>query len=162
MNDTGLRDFDFLMGAWRVFHRRLKARLAGSTTWEEFDGTCAARKILGAQGNIDDNVINIPGGTYRAATMRAFDPAMRRWAIWWLDARSPRSLDAPVVGAFEDGVGTFYAEDNLGDLPIRVRFLWTRISSASPRWEQAFSPDAGATWETNWTMDFTRDVQNEG
>jgi hypothetical protein len=24
------------------------------------------------------------------------------------------------------------------------------------RWEQAFSDDGGATWETNWTMDFAR------
>ena len=25
-----------------------------------------------------------------------------------------------------------------------------------PRWEQAFSRDAGITWETNWTMEFRR------
>ena len=27
---------------------------------------------------------------------------------------------------------------------------------ANPTWEQAFSADAGATWETNWTMEFRR------
>jgi hypothetical protein len=26
----------------------------------------------------------------------------------------------------------------------------------SPRWEQAFSADGGANWETNWIMNFTR------
>jgi hypothetical protein len=31
--------FDFLIGDWRVAHRRLKERLVGSTTWEEFGGT---------------------------------------------------------------------------------------------------------------------------
>ena len=36
-----------------------------------------------------------------------------------------------------------------------MRFLWTR--GASPRWEQAFSADGGKTWETNWTMDMTRE-----
>jgi hypothetical protein len=30
------------------------------------------------------------------------------------------------------------------------------IPLESPRWEQAFSPDGGTTWETNWVMDFTR------
>jgi hypothetical protein len=37
----------------------------------------------------------------------------------------------------------------------RVRFLWTQVTSGRPHWEQAFSADAGANWETNWTMDFT-------
>jgi hypothetical protein len=46
---TGARDFDFLVGEWRVHHRRLKP---GSNEWVEFDGTCASRKILGGLGNI--------------------------------------------------------------------------------------------------------------
>lgn len=37
-----------------------------------------------------------------------------------------------------------------------VRFEWTRPHSDAPRWEQAFSPDGGRTWETNWVMNFTR------
>ena len=40
--------------------------------------------------------------------------------------------------------------------PIRVRFLWSRITDTSARWEQAFSLDGGGSWETNWIMDFTR------
>jgi NIPSNAP len=31
------------------------------------------------------------------------------------------------------------------------------VTSATPRWEQAFSVDGGKTWETNWIMDFTRE-----
>jgi hypothetical protein len=30
------------------------------------------------------------------------------------------------------------------------------MDPANPRWEQAFSDDAGKSWETNWTMDFRR------
>jgi hypothetical protein len=40
--------------------------------------------------------------------------------------------------------------------PIRVRFLWLEITARSPRWEQAFSPDGGTSWKTNWIMTFTR------
>jgi hypothetical protein len=147
--------FDFLIGDWRVAHRRLKDRLAGSTTWEEFGGTCTARKILGGHGNIDDNLIELPAGAYRAATLRAFDPASQRWMIWWLDARKPGALDTPMIGGFAEGVGTFYADDAWQGRPMRVRFLWTRLGTGSPRWEQAFSLDAGASWETNWVMDFS-------
>jgi hypothetical protein len=46
-------------------------------------------------------------------------------------------------------------EDLLAGRPIRVRFDWTR-GATTARWEQAFSPDGGETWETNWVAEFTR------
>jgi hypothetical protein len=156
MTSPSEHDFDFLHGRWRVFHHRLRERLAGNDEWQEFDGTCSAQPLLGGQGNVDDNVINLPGGSYRAASFRAFDPQTRRWAIWWLDARNPHSVDVPVVGSFERGTGTFYADDTFKGRPIRVRFRWADTHTASPRWEQAFSPDGGSTWELNWTMRFER------
>jgi hypothetical protein len=150
------RDFDFQIGAWTVKHRRLKDRLVNCQVWEEFDGTCVMSTILGGNGNIDDNVLHIPSGTYRAVTLRAFDPIKQTWAIWWLDSRAPHSLDVPVVGAFEGNVGAFYAEDIVNGVTVRVRFLWTETDTASPKWEQAMSTDKGETWETNWTMLFER------
>ncbi|WP_328926283.1 MULTISPECIES: hypothetical protein [unclassified Streptomyces] len=39
---------------------------------------------------------------------------------------------------------------------VRVRFVWSRTSSGSPRWEQFFSADGGDSWLHNWTMDLTR------
>lgn len=152
----GVHDFDFFTGSWSVHHRRLKERLANNHEWVEFEGTGTAQKILGGFGNIDDNVLDLPGGAYRAVTLRAYDPEKKQWSIWWLDRRSPGHLDPPVVGRFENGVGTFYADDTFNGKPIRVRFLWTRVMSNTPHWEQAFSVDGGKTWETNWTMDFTR------
>jgi hypothetical protein len=59
-----------------------------------------------------------------------------------------------VVGRFADGVGMFYADDVLGEKPIRIRFTWCVREGGQPHWEQAFSADGGETWETNWTMDF--------
>src|SRR5687767_13791541 len=48
---SGLRDFDFLVGEWRVQHRRLKERLADNHEWVEFDGTCANRPLMDGWGN---------------------------------------------------------------------------------------------------------------
>ncbi|MCW3846568.1 DUF1579 domain-containing protein [Sphingomonas sp. LB-2] len=149
-------DFDFQQGSWRVRHRRLRARLAGCTDWDEFDGTCEQRPVLGGNGNIEDNLLHLPGGSYRAVALRAFDPASRRWAIWWLDDRAPHALEIPVTGGFEGGVGTFLADDVLDGRPIRIRLLWLATDTDTPRWEQAFSADGGQSWETNWTMDFMR------
>jgi hypothetical protein len=156
-NVTGLHDFDFLVGEWQVHHRKLKERLADNHDWIEFDGTLSNRKILGGWGNIDDNVLDLPGDTYRGVGIRAYDPKTARWAIWWLDGRNPfGAMDPPVIGSFENGVGNFYGDDTLRGKPVRVRYTWSRITPRSCHWEQALSPDEGKTWETNWIMDFQR------
>lgn len=150
------RDFDFQVGSWAVTHRRLAERLTNSTDWEEFNGTCTMAKVLGGNGNVEDNVLQIASGSYRAVALRSFDASSQCWAIWWLDSRSPHSLDVPVIGKFDNGVGAFYANDSLNEISVRVRFLWLQTDTATPRWEQAMSTDGGESWETNWTMDFHR------
>ena len=155
-NMSSASDFDFLIGHWSVFHRRLKQRLAGSTEWEEFPGTTSCRKILGEAGNSDDNYLQLPGDPYYAMTVRTFDPRSENWSIWWFDGRHPASLDPPVKGRFIEGVGTFFAADTFQGLPIVVRFLWDACDPTAPRWEQSFSDDNGSTWEVNWTMVFSR------
>ena len=153
---SAVHDFDFYMGSWRIHHRRLKERLAGNDEWEEFDGTSVAWSLLGGAGNVDDNVLELPAGTYRAVSLRSFDPVTNQWSIWWLDGRNPRSIEPPVVGGFENGVGTFIGDDTFNGKPILVRFIWSHITATTCRWEQAFSPDGGATWEVNWIMESTR------
>src|SRR5260370_10546688 len=99
-------DFDFLIGNWIVCHRKLKQRLAHSDDWETFSGTCEMRTLLDGSANVDDNLLEAPERTYRAASLRAFDSATKLWSIWWLDSRHPSQLDVPVVGEFRTGVGT--------------------------------------------------------
>lgn len=149
-------DFDFLPGSWRVHHRRLRHRLAGSDEWEEFEGSSEVRPILGGAGFVDDNVIELPAGTYRSISLRTYDPATDSWSIWWLDGRTPSRLDPPMIGRFDGGVGTFMGEDTFDGRPILVRFLWSNVTEHAADWEQAFSPDGGRTWEVNWRMALTR------
>lgn len=156
-NLTGLHDFDFLVGEWKVRHRKLKERLAGSHDWLEFDGSMSMRKLMDGRANVDDNVFETPGGAYRGVGLRAYDPKTGQWAIWWLDSRNPfGELDPPVKGGFKDGVGTFYSDDTLRGKSIRVRYTWSRITATSAQWDQAFSADGGKTWETNWVMRFEK------
>lgn len=44
----GRHDFDFLVGRWRVEHRRLRERLVGCTEWDTFIGETECRHINGA------------------------------------------------------------------------------------------------------------------
>ena len=147
-------DFGFLMGRWRVRHHRLKRRLANCAEWDDFWGTSSARPLLGG-GNIDENEIPLPGDPYIGVTLRTVDQS-GTWRIYWFDSRNRAMVDQPMVGRFENGVGLFHAEHMFEGRPIRVRFLWSRPTDATCRWEQAFAADGGCMWETNWVMDFSR------
>jgi hypothetical protein len=150
-------DFDFLVGRWRVSHRRLVGRLVGSTEWEAFDGECTMQKMLGGQANVDDNVLHAPAGTYRAMTIRVFDPDTRAWSIYWIESRYPPStIENPVVGGFAGNRGVFFSDEEWEGRRIRTRFVWENDGPDSCRWEQAFSTDGGLTWEPNWYMAFER------
>ncbi len=149
-------DFDFTFGSRRVYHRRLNARLYGRTEWTVFEAHTTTRKILQGFGNVEDNRMRFPDGDVRAAALRSYDPTTRSWSISWLNGQLPHQLDVPVVGGFTNGVGQFVANDVLDGRPIVIRFLWYGNAGRNPTWEQAFSDDAGATWETNWTMEFAR------
>lgn len=152
-----VHDFDGFFGTWQVRHRRLKERLAGSNQWIEFEGSQTMQPILGGHGNMTDNVFHMPDGSVqRGVTLRAYDQKTRLWSIWWLDGNHPTRIDVPVVGGFENGSGAFYADDTFKGKPIKVRFLWLNVTPNTRQWQQAFSPDGGKTWETNWIADFTR------
>ena len=149
------RDFDFWMGRWSCRNRRLRQRLAGSDEWDEFRSTVVARPILDGLGNEDEFRTDYGGG-FVGMSFRFFDPERQRWSIYWADTRRSGELDPPVFGGFSGDTGVFEGDDTFDERPIRVRFIWSGITTPTPRWEQAFSEDGGATWETNWIMDFTR------
>ena len=91
-NLSGLHDFDFLIGDWRVRHRLIQGG-----QWVEFDGTSSTRKLMGGYGNVEDNVLQRPGGSYKAVGLRSYDSKSGQWAIWWLDGRNPLGLLDPAV-----------------------------------------------------------------
>ncbi|MFT3897516.1 MAG: hypothetical protein QM719_07450 [Thermomonas sp.] len=155
MNRDGRRDFDFLHGHWRVRNERLRERLASCTDWECFESSVDCHPVLGGGGNLETHESDWNGG-YRGLALRLYSPATRRWSIHWASDRNGE-LEPPVHGGFDGTVGAFVGEDRHQGRLVRVRFLWTRIDADHARWEQAFSTDNGAHWETNWFMHFTRE-----
>jgi hypothetical protein len=152
----GMHDFDFLHGAWHIHNRRLRRPLTGSAEWDEFDGTTIERPLLGGQGNLEEYEATLPDGTpLRAVALRLYEPATRHWTIHWSNAATG-TLDAPMTGTFVNGRGVFYGYEDVHGRMILSRFHWIPIDPDTARWEQAFSADGGATWETNWIMEFTR------
>jgi hypothetical protein len=151
----GERDFDFLVGHWRIKNRRLTKYLQGSTDWESFEATGTMNLILGGMGNIDDFIPETWKPGFVGMSLRIFDPKTQLWSIYWADNHRA-VLDPPVIGKFSNGIGIFEGSDMLEGKPILMRFTWSNISKTTARWEQEFSDDNGQTWEKNWIMEFTR------
>ena len=148
-------DFDFLYGSWIIKNTRLLERFQGCTDWETFDATGTAQPVLGGIGNVDDFVPKDWRPNFLGMTLRLFNPVTQQWSIYWASNQTG-TLEPPVVGEFRNGIGTFEGDDVMNGKLVRVRFLWSQITSVSARWEQEFSQDNGISWETNWIMEFTR------
>jgi len=147
-------NFDFFVGTWTSRQQRLRAILAGSDEWYEFEGVSRCWSVLDGAGNFDE--VSFPTLGYSGVTLRLYDKETDLWSLYWASSRTGISLP-PCVGRFgADGTGVFTAEEQWEGRDITVRFLWHEITATSTRWEQAFSIDGGTTWETNWVSDFTR------
>lgn len=153
----GRNDFDFFIGNWIGYNRRLRERLVGSNEWEEFTGHSVVRKILAGMGNFDEVTFVREAGQMEGATLRLYNPDTQEWSIYWASSAGANHLFPPMIGKFENGVGKFYAHEPYNGRHIFSRFIWTSADENNCRWEQAFSTDGGATWETNWTADFVRE-----
>jgi hypothetical protein len=150
-------DFNFFLGSWRVEHRRLRKRLAGSNDWEEFGGRTSCQQMFDGLVNLNESISYRGGRTSYGMGLRALDEKRGRWADWYLAASDLSKIDAPLYGRFAKGVGTFYSRDVFEGRSVLVRGRFTPVSGTEARWEQAFSPDDGAAWETNWIMRYLRE-----
>jgi hypothetical protein len=134
-----------------------------SSHWEQFEAGQTVAALPGRIGNYDEFIAEGWRPDFVGMTLRVYDPRSGLWSIFWLSNRGDGidpangTLTAPVVGRFEGDRGLFEGSDQLQGRPIRVRFEWRRIDPDRASWQRSFSADGGATWETNWTMQLTRE-----
>jgi hypothetical protein len=153
---ASVHDFDFLVGDWSVHNRFLVHRLANSHEWIEFEADDSFHLLPGNLGT-EENYRTDHWPSFNAIGLHLYDPEKKRWTLYWADSRNtPGTMQTLASGSFDRDIGTFYAPDTFNGKPISVRVIWKRKDDAHVYWEQAFSPDEGKTWETNWIMDFQR------
>lgn len=145
-------DFEFLAGEWKISHRRRKSR--GVEEWDEFEGEATCWTILGGVGSVEE--LRIPARKFAGMGLRLLDVEKKVWNDYWVNGKSGVLTTPGQTGVFEDGVGTFTADDMDGDKPIKVKGVWDKITAKSCRWYQSVSWDGGATWEVNWWMEWVR------
>jgi hypothetical protein len=151
----GITDFDFFIGRWKAYNRRLRERLKDSNDWEEIEAEAVVRKVLGGMGNIDEITMQREAGHLQGLTLRLYNPQSGQWSMYW-SASTDGVLQPPFVGGFTDGRGEFYSQEVSEGRSIFCRLTCSDITETSCRWEQAFSTDGGKTWETNWISELTR------
>jgi len=142
------KDFDYLIGNWKLKNRKLKSRLTHSTEWVEFESRVEMHQILDGNGNIDKYTDTATGKPYEGVALRLFNSKTKLWSIYWADNNSG-TLDPPVVGSFENNIGHFFGKDTFNGKKIIVVFRWDVRDPDLPVWSQAFSADDGKTWEWN-------------
>ena len=145
----GQQDFDWELGTWRSDVRVLADPLSGSEEWLRFSGTSEVRPLMDGRANVVEFDVSGEAGRIEALNFRLYEPQAERWSSTFVNMRDGL-LTSSVYGGFHDGVGEFYGKDQLDGRPIEVRFLIFRLGPDKARFEQAFSDDGGATWETNW------------
>jgi predicted methyltransferase len=151
----GPHDFDFEFGAWKAHLARLVHPLSGSKTWVTYDGTSVVRQVWGGKANLGELELKGDAGAIEGLTLRLYDPDAHRWSVTFASS-GDGALTTPLLGGFHDGRGEFYDRETFKGRPIRVRFLFSDMTPASFRLEQAFSDDDGKTWEPNWVSTFER------
>ena len=146
-------DFDFLIGKWKMYHRRLNKRLENCKDWTEFESWDDDHKILQGIGNVDsyysDQLPGMEGKSFEGFTLRLFNPKTKLWSLYWVPSTTG-VLDTPVVGSFENNIGHFFGKDTFNGKKIIFMFRWDVRNKEKPVWGQAFTTDNGKTWEWNW------------
>ena len=151
----GAHDFDPLLGNFTFHLHYLPHPLVPPTSWTDLTGTGACYKVWDGRADLDTVELDGVSGHIEGLTLRLYDPAARQWRLYWANSRIGR-LDPPQIGDFRDGRGDFYTTDTIAGKTILVRYDWSRMTSGTPHFEQAFSKDGGKTWDVNWITNQTR------
>jgi len=159
----GQQDFDFEIGTWTTSVRVLRNPLSGATPdWAEYKGASVVKPLLDRRANFVELSVAGAKGKIEGGSLRLYNPQTRQWSLNFASLRNGM-LTAPVYGGFDGkGRGVFYGQDNIDGRVIMVRFVITLVSPSEAHFDQAFSADGGATWETNWVAVDTLRTRSTG
>jgi hypothetical protein len=149
-------DFDFAFGTWKEHSSRLQNPLTGSKTWVEMDGTSVVHKIWNGRANLTELESDGPTGHLELLALRLYNPLARQWNLTFATSKVGVLGMPSAIGEFKIGRGEFFDQEEFNGRAIWVRFTIFSINPDSAQSEQAFSDDAGKTWETNWINKYTR------
>lgn len=152
----GQHDFDFEIGKWKTHLKRLANPLSSTADkWVEYEGITTVKEVWNGKANLVELVADGPAGHFEGLNLRLYNPQSHQWSLNFASVKGGR-MSQPTVGAFKNGIGEFYDQEDFNGKMIFVKFLIIPLTKDSIRFEQSFSDDGGSTWELNWVATDTR------
>jgi hypothetical protein len=153
----GQKDFDWEIGSWTTKVKVCRNPLSGTPPeWVEFEGRSVVKPLLDGRANFVELSVRGARGGIEGGSLRLYNPKARQWSLNYANL-SNGLLTSPVFGGFDSsGRGLFYGQDTVDGRTILVRFIITQVSPREAHFEQAYSADAGQSWEDNWIAVDTR------
>lgn len=146
------REFDFLVGTYAAQQRLTFPN--GQTA--AFPSTTTAVYALNGHGILEYNWFDLDVNLPDAATsiVRIYNRAMRRWESLYIANRGNALLFFGGIREADRIVLTLFETDTTA--PRMPRFIFHDIQEDSYKWFSETSTDRGETFQTNWTIDMTR------
>src|SRR5882724_9622144 len=77
----GQHDFDFKIGTWATHIRKLQKPLSGSSTWIEYNGTVAVRKVWDGRAALEEIAADGPSGRFEGLTLFLYNASAHQWSL---------------------------------------------------------------------------------
>jgi len=146
------RQFDFWVGEWNVNNRYLvqgEWRDVGSAEVRVFP-------VAGGCGMVElwDGMLGRQ--RIRGFSARVWNPSDSAWTLVLNWPQPNRAAFSTLSGTFRHGRGEFRSQSVGSDGLVMTRYTFSDISPDRFRWNDGTSLDSGATWRTQWIMEYAR------
>lgn len=152
---TTSHDFDFNYGTWATHIKSLNQAASGQTSWTDFTGTVALRKIWNGRAFLEEISAGNGKTSFTGLTLYLYDPQSHQWSQTYADS-SDGSFNAPMIGGFHKGRGELIGPDTYNGKAVLMRDAWSNITPNAHHFEIAYSLNGGTTWHAIFVANLTR------
>jgi hypothetical protein len=144
------KQFDFWVGDWDLSYKAADGKVLASRN--------KVTKILGGCVLLEQ-FSGAPGTKLDGHSVSTFDRNARQWKQTWVD-NTGSYLD--FTGGFADAKMILARDAERQGKKFRQRMVWQDIRADAFKWLWQRSDDGGATWSTQWEIDYRRAKQGQG
>ena len=137
------RQLDFWLGDWILTYTQDGKALQSRNRVTKILGGCA----------ILEEFTGAPGIALEGRSVSVYDPEAKRWKQTWVDNEGSY-LD--FIGGVRDGRMVLQREAERGGRRFLQRMVFQDIRPDALKWLWQRSADGGASWTTQWEIDYRR------